>query len=35
MSDWDFLYDMNERGYSAENVADAAACERRSHRGSS
>jgi hypothetical protein len=25
MSDWDFLYEMNERGYSAEEIADAAA----------
>jgi hypothetical protein len=25
MSDWDFLYEMNERGYSAEDIADAAA----------
>ena len=24
MSDWDFLYEMNERGYSAEEIADAA-----------
>ena len=24
MSDWDFLYEMNERGYSAEDIADAA-----------
>lgn len=24
MSDWDFLYDMNERGYSPEEIADAA-----------
>lgn len=26
MSDWDFLYDMHERGYSADEIADAAAC---------
>ena len=26
MSDWEFLYEMNERGYSAEDIADAAAC---------
>lgn len=24
MSDWDFLYEMNERGYSADEIADAA-----------
>ena len=24
MSDWDFLHEMNERGYSAEEIADAA-----------
>ena len=24
MSDWDFLYEMNERGYSAQEIADAA-----------
>lgn len=24
MSDWDFLYEMNERGYSAKEIADAA-----------
>ena len=24
MSDWDFLYEMNERGYSAQDIADAA-----------
>ena len=24
MSDWDFLYEMNERGYSPEEIADAA-----------
>ena len=24
MSDWDFLYEMNDRGYSAEEIADAA-----------
>lgn len=24
MSDWDFLYEMNERGYSAEEISDAA-----------
>lgn len=24
MSDWDFLYEMNQRGYSAEEIADAA-----------
>ncbi|MCZ2113714.1 MAG: hypothetical protein LC131_07750 [Anaerolineae bacterium] len=26
MSDWDFLYEMNERGYSPEEIADAAGC---------
>ena len=26
MGDWDFLYEMNERGYSPEQIADAAAC---------
>ena len=26
MGDWDFLYEMNERGYSAEEIADAAGC---------
>jgi hypothetical protein len=26
MSDWDFLYDMHNDGYSAEQIADAAAC---------
>ncbi len=26
MGDWDFLYEMNERGYSAEDIADAAGC---------
>lgn len=26
MSDWDFLHDMNNDGYSAEQIADAAAC---------
>jgi hypothetical protein len=26
MSDWDFLHEMNERGYSAEEIADAAGC---------
>ena len=26
MSDWDFLHDMHDRGYSAEDIADAAAC---------
>lgn len=26
MSDWDFLYEMNERGCCAEDIADAAAC---------
>lgn len=26
MGDWDFLYEMNERGYSPEEIADAAAC---------
>ncbi|WP_019658405.1 hypothetical protein [Variovorax atrisoli] len=26
MSDWEFLYEMNQRGYSAEDVADAVAC---------
>ena len=25
MSDWDFLYEMNERGYSPDEIADAAA----------
>lgn len=25
MSDWDFLYEMNDRGYSSEQIADAAA----------
>ncbi|MEH6626609.1 MAG: hypothetical protein V7739_09195 [Motiliproteus sp.] len=25
MSDWDFLYEMNERGYSPDDIADAAA----------
>lgn len=25
MGDWDFLYEMNERGYSSEEIADAAA----------
>jgi hypothetical protein len=25
MGDWDFLYEMNERGYSPEEIADAAA----------
>ncbi len=24
MSDWDFLYDMQEQGYSPEEIADAA-----------
>lgn len=24
MSDWDFLHEMNERGYSPEEIADAA-----------
>jgi len=24
MSDWDFLYEMNERGYSPEEITDAA-----------
>ena len=24
MSDWDFLYEMNERGYSPEEIVDAA-----------
>lgn len=26
MSDWDFLYEMHERGYSPEEIADAAGC---------
>jgi hypothetical protein len=26
MSDWDFLYEMHDRGYSAEEIADAAGC---------
>lgn len=26
MSDWDFLHDMQDAGYSAEQIADAAAC---------
>lgn len=26
MGDWDFLYEMRERGYSAEDIADAASC---------
>ncbi len=26
MSDWDFLYEMNERGYRPDQIADAAAC---------
>jgi hypothetical protein len=26
MSDWDFLHDMNNAGYSPEQIADAAAC---------
>lgn len=26
MSDWDFLYEMNDRGYSPEEIADAASC---------
>jgi hypothetical protein len=26
MGDWDFLYEMRERGYSAEEIADAASC---------
>jgi len=26
MGDWDFLYEMRERGYSAEEIADAAGC---------
>jgi hypothetical protein len=26
VSDWDFLYEMNDRGYSAEDIAGAAAC---------
>lgn len=26
MGDWDFLYEMNERGYSPEEIADAATC---------
>ena len=24
MGDWDFLYEMNERGYSSDEIADAA-----------
>ena len=26
MSDWDFLYEMRDRGYSAEEIAEAAGC---------
>lgn len=26
MGDWDFLYEMRERGYSAQDIADAAGC---------
>lgn len=26
MSDWDFLHEMHDRGYSAEDIADAAGC---------
>lgn len=26
MSDWDFLHEMHDRGYSAEHIADAASC---------
>ena len=26
MSDWDFLHDMSDEGYSSEQIADAAAC---------
>ena len=26
MSDWDFLHDMRDEGYSAEQISDAAAC---------
>lgn len=26
MSDWDFLYEMHDRGYSAEDITDAAGC---------
>ena len=26
MSDWDFLHDMHNEGYSPEQIADAAAC---------
>lgn len=26
MSDWEFLYEMNQRGYSPEEIADAAGC---------
>jgi len=26
MSDWDFLYDMRDAGYSSDQIADAAAC---------
>jgi hypothetical protein len=26
MSDWDFLYEMHSRGYSAADIADAAGC---------
>ena len=27
MSDWDFLYEMNERGYSPDEIADASGSE--------
>ncbi|MEZ4528836.1 MAG: hypothetical protein R2941_23235 [Desulfobacterales bacterium] len=33
MSDWDFLYEMNERGYSPEEIADAAGSGAALHRG--
>ena len=26
MSDWDFLHEMHDRGYSAADIADAAGC---------
>lgn len=26
MSDWDFLHEMHDRGYSAADIADASAC---------
>jgi len=31
MSDWDFLHDMNNEGYSPEQIADAAACGYNPH----